>query len=291
MNKELFISYAWGGESEKMVNEIDKSFQEKGITIIRDKRDLGFKGIITDFMNQIGEGKAVIVVISDKYLKSPYCMYELLEIYRNLKFTERIFPIVMEDAKIFEPIPRLQYLKHWQDKKKELDEAIMQFGTDAITVIGDDYKTYKKIFDNFGEVVNILKDINALTPQMHRDDNFKTLTDAVENFLGNETAQANEKTTGQMKPKLPEGTDPVDRKYKLPNIQRLLMNSFDDASFNQFCMFYFDEVYNTFADGQNKQQKIMKLLDYCRRYLKFEYLIEQVAQQNQQQFELNKPYF
>ena len=75
MNKaEIFLSYAWGGESEKIVNELDKAFQEKGITLIRDKRDLGFKGMITDFMVQIGEGNAVVTVISDKYLKSSYCM-------------------------------------------------------------------------------------------------------------------------------------------------------------------------------------------------------------------------
>ncbi len=176
---EIFVSYAWGGESEKIVNKLDTTLQEKGILIVRDKRDLGFKGIITDFMNRIGKGKGIVVVVSDKYLKSPYCMYELLEIYRNLEFTERIFPIVMGDANIFEPLPRLQYLKYWRDKKEELDAAIKGFGADAITVIGDDYKIYKRVFDNFGEVVNILKDINSLTPDMHRSSDFEALITAV----------------------------------------------------------------------------------------------------------------
>jgi len=74
--------------------------------------------------------------------------------------------------------------------------------------------------------------------------------------------QNNVKPTKQM----PEGTDPLDRKYKLPAIQKLLMGAFDDAGFNQFCMFYFDDVYNSFADGQGKNQKVMKLLDYCKRF-------------------------
>jgi len=187
---EVFISYAWGGDSEKIVNELDQAFQQKGITLVRDKRDLGFKGMITDFMLKIGTGKAVVVVISDKYMKSPYCMFELLEIYRNQQFKERVFPIVLGDANIFDPLPRLQYLKHWQDKKKELDEAIMQFGTDAITVIGDDYKTHKNIFDNFGEIVNILKDINSLTPQMHRDSEFSILIGAVEKLIGDDNKSA-----------------------------------------------------------------------------------------------------
>lgn len=67
---EIFLSYAWGGESENIVNDLDNVFQKKDITLIRDKRDLGFKGIITEFMRRIGKGQAVVVVISDKYLKS-----------------------------------------------------------------------------------------------------------------------------------------------------------------------------------------------------------------------------
>lgn len=176
---EIFVSYAEGGESEEMVNKLDKTLQENGILILRDKRDLGFKGLISEFMNRIGKGKGIVLVVSDKYLKSPYCMYELLEIHRNLEFKERIFPIVMGDANIFEPLPRLQYLKYWRDKKDELDMAIKEFGADAITVIGEDYKIYKRVFDNFGEVVNILKDINSLTPDMHRSSDFEALVKAV----------------------------------------------------------------------------------------------------------------
>ncbi len=55
---EVFLSYAWGGESEKIVNELDNAFKGKGITLICDKRDLRFKGMITEFMQRIGEGRA-----------------------------------------------------------------------------------------------------------------------------------------------------------------------------------------------------------------------------------------
>jgi hypothetical protein len=176
---EIFLSYAWEGESEQIVNDLDAAFKQKGIVLIRDKRDLGLKGMISGFMQRIGEGKAVVTVISDKYLKSPYCMFELLEIYRNLNFSKRIFPIVLHDCNIFDPIPRLQYHKYWKDKKKELDDAFKKFGMEAITVIGDDFKIYKKIFDNYGEVVNILKDINSLTLEMHRADNFSIMIETV----------------------------------------------------------------------------------------------------------------
>lgn len=176
---EVFVSYAWGGESEKIVNELQASLQHRGVTIILDKTNLDFTGLITDFMKKIGTGKAVVVIISDKYLKSPYCMFELMEIYRNHDFLERIFPIVMEDAAIFDAEGKAKYFKHWKTKKAELEAIIQELGFAAITMIGDDYKNYDKIVHRLGEVVNELKDINALTPEMHRESNFHQLHQAL----------------------------------------------------------------------------------------------------------------
>ncbi len=190
---EIFLSYAWDGESEKIVNELDNAFKAKGIALIRDKRDLAFKGMITEFMQRIGKGQAVVVVISDKYLKSPYCMFELLEIYRNLDFKERIFPIVLSDANIFDPEPRMEYYEVWKAKMQKLDDLVAKSGTASINVIGDDYKISKKIFDNYGEIANILKDINSLTPGMHQADNFTTLIEAVEKLINDDKAQNEER--------------------------------------------------------------------------------------------------
>ena len=74
-NRQVYISYAWGGDSERVVDVIDADLQGRGIVVVRDKRDLGYKGMIQDFMQEIGRGHAVVVVISDKYLKSPNCMF------------------------------------------------------------------------------------------------------------------------------------------------------------------------------------------------------------------------
>ena len=43
-------------------------------------------------MQEIGRGRCIITVISDKYLKSPNCMYELVQIAENGQFYDRIFP-------------------------------------------------------------------------------------------------------------------------------------------------------------------------------------------------------
>ena len=62
--RSVFISYAWGEEREDVVNQIDTALQARGIRLIRDKRDLRYKGSIREFMEQIGRGNCIVVVIS-----------------------------------------------------------------------------------------------------------------------------------------------------------------------------------------------------------------------------------
>jgi TIR domain-containing protein len=179
----IFISYAWGGEREEIVNQIDQALQKRGIKITRDKRDLGYKGSIKEFMERIGQGNCVIVVVSDKYLRSPNCMFELVEIADNKQFHDRIFPIVLADADIYDPVKRLGYVKYWEDKRTELAEAIKKVDPANLQGIRDDMDLYDRIRDKVSGLTSILKDMNTLTPDMHRDSAFNDLYNAIEKRL------------------------------------------------------------------------------------------------------------
>ncbi|QKQ73750.1 COR domain-containing protein [Nostoc sp. TCL240-02] len=178
-SKEIFISYAWGGESEQFVNKLDETLQAKGIKIIRDKRDLGYKGLIKAFMERIGRGKYAIAVISDKYLKSPNCMFELVQIAKNGEFYHRIFPIVLSDAQIYNPIARLQYIKHWEDKIKELDEGMRSVSAANLQGFREEIDQYTEIRNAIAELANLLKDMNTLTPDIHSKSEFEELLRAI----------------------------------------------------------------------------------------------------------------
>lgn len=179
----IFVSYAWGGESEQIVNQLDETFQAKGVIIIRDKRDLGFKGRIQAFMEQIGRGKAVIVIISDKYLKSPNCMFELVQIIKNGQFYDRIFPIVLTDAQIYRPAERIKYVQHWEQQIKELDEAMKSVSSANLQGFREEIDQYTEIRNTIAELTHLLKDMNTLTPEMHTQSGFAELFQAIERKL------------------------------------------------------------------------------------------------------------
>ncbi len=105
-SRAVYISYAWDDEGggtpsrEEIVNRIEASLRTKGYDVRRDKTNLGYTGRISAFMKEIGRGGCVIAVISDKYLRSAFCMYELLEVYRNREFHKRVCPVILPDARI-----------------------------------------------------------------------------------------------------------------------------------------------------------------------------------------------
>jgi hypothetical protein len=177
---ELYVSYAWGGASEEMVEKLESTLQTNRIHLIRDKRDLSYKELISKFMDRIGEAKGIVVVISDKYLKSAYCMYELTEIYSHSDFVGRIFPIVMEDAKIQGTSKELlDYKQYWKNKMEEINTEIKNTGAEAMITMGDEYNVCKRIYDDFDKMSKILKDMNSLTPEIHLTTNFKALIKAI----------------------------------------------------------------------------------------------------------------
>lgn len=178
--KQVYISYAWGGDSEAFVNQLDQTFQEKGLKIVRDKRDLGYKGSITEFMREIGRAGAIIVVINEKYLKSPNCMFELSEIATNKDFRERVFPVVLSDADIYKPVNRIKYVQHWEQEIKALDEAMKTVSAANLQGFREEIDSYQTIRNTISELTFILKDMNTLTPEMHQDGNFEVIYQEVQ---------------------------------------------------------------------------------------------------------------
>jgi internalin A len=109
----------------------------RGIRILRDKQVLGIGDSISKFMKRIGGGDRVFVVLSDKYLRSPYCMYELLEIWRKSvaeeeQFLARVRVFVLLGTKIFTLEDRAQYAIHWQQQYENIRKLVAENGPNVV---------------------------------------------------------------------------------------------------------------------------------------------------------------
>ncbi len=187
MNQQVYISYNWQEDSNEMANQLVQAFAAKGIEIIRDKTHTSYKDSIKNFMQQIGQGKCVVVVISDRYLKSENCMFELVEIARNGDFYQRIFPIILPDARIYNDFERIDYLKYWEDEKAKLQAKYKQIDLAKTNSIMATLNLYNEIRSNIDNLTNILKDMNNLDINLHGQSEFAAMIEAVETKLAEDS--------------------------------------------------------------------------------------------------------
>ena len=162
-NNPVYFSYAWATDEhpdiEDDVNNLCNVLEENDIYYKRDKINLcNYRWCINDSEIEIGEGAAIIVVISERYLKSLHCMNEWHLIRENGKIWERVFPIVLEDANITNKGTYKEFYKYLDAKKKELVEQqeedmipLTRVETEAVNAgcyIADFKRMYQYLADN-----------------------------------------------------------------------------------------------------------------------------------------------
>lgn len=186
----IYFSYAWGdpnetGESrEAIVNQLYDALIKDGFNVIRDKMNLEYGGRISEFMEKIGKGDLIVVFMSDKYLRSAYCMWELCEIYRNSlaekeKFSERILPVRVESLEMGKPAFYREYFKYWQDFFTEWSEMVKDFPQQVGKAQMDEFNKSRTIKDQFGNVVGYFQDMNARTKSLLSQNDFEEVKNAI----------------------------------------------------------------------------------------------------------------
>jgi internalin A len=168
----IYVSYALADDSdptrEQKVDETCAEAKKRGLTLIRDKDALKPGDSIKAFMERLGQGDRVYVFLSDKYLKSPFCMFELCEIWRRCeadeeKFKQRVRLFKLSDVQIRELEDRTAYAIYWDDKLTKMRGMLRD--RDPIAVLGKrGAEEYARMLD-FTHHVNDILDLFAKTLQ------------------------------------------------------------------------------------------------------------------------------
>jgi hypothetical protein len=168
---EWCVSYAWGEDTiegrkhQAIVERFCAEAEAQGIRILRAQDEVGLGERISKFMKQLGRDDRVFVILSDKYLKSPFCMFELSEVWRTSRqedeeFLRRICIYTLPCAKIWTPRDRAKYAIHWKQQHDELEALIKKHGYDTL---GErDAQQLRRIRDfsrNVGDILATVADI------------------------------------------------------------------------------------------------------------------------------------
>lgn len=175
----LFISYT---ECDTpIVDIIENKIKERMKDKVKISRytELQYKDSFKTFMNTIQDHDFVLTVVSDTYLKSQACMYEVGEIVKNHHYKDRLLFVVLSEKehKYYGEIApekigpdiykgaekRLEYVDYWKKRYDNLEKKMREINDlEAISKASVDLKIIGQIFrKDMGEFLDFLADENG----------------------------------------------------------------------------------------------------------------------------------
>lgn len=188
----VFLSYCQ--KDSDIADLIDNGLKNRlkdAISISRDIRDVEYHGSFKQFMQSIQEHDYVIIIISDHYLKSRNCMFEMLETIKDAKYQSRLLFIVLHDdderyfsepqtdafaADVYSNDGQVGYSLYWKQKEIDLQEQADQLG-DPVLAINQlkEIKIVRKILLDLPDFLEFVRDNNAISLTKHLEENFTSM--------------------------------------------------------------------------------------------------------------------
>ena len=195
--KTLFLSYCQKDSDIANLIETGLAPHINGkAKISRDIRDVEYHESFKKFMQTIETHDFVIMIVSDHYLKSRNCMFEVLEVIKDSQFQKKLAFIILSDgdiqyyqdqnmpsigAKVYSLEGQTAYSLYWTKIEKELQEQIEALGdpTRAIHQIKEK-RIVQRILLDLPEIMEFIKDAKGIPLSEHVDSGFKDII----KFLG-----------------------------------------------------------------------------------------------------------
>ncbi|MEK6259527.1 MAG: toll/interleukin-1 receptor domain-containing protein [Planctomycetota bacterium] len=194
--KGVYISYKCGDdteagrEHEAFVDRLDTSLRTAGHNVRRDKRDIGYKDSIHEFMDELGRGHCIVVVLNNEYLRSRFCMYELVQIYRKDDFRKRIVPMVLPDVTGLTPMQRLKIVKFWGEQRDQhQQELALNLGDISHEGVAD-FDRVRQIAQNCDAALSHIFDMNCLNQGQLEANDFQLVKEEIKRGMEQLSTQA-----------------------------------------------------------------------------------------------------
>ncbi|WP_316848930.1 tetratricopeptide repeat protein [Pedobacter agri] len=173
--KNIFLSYSWANSED--AERLDMAFSPAGITLKRDIREIAYRDSIKTYMQTITEADYAILLISDAFLKSANCMYEVLQVFKEQAFQVKILPVLVDGIRIFSPLEKLSYINFWLEKHTVLKKQLEGIEIESVWELHEELKHYQSICDNLDGFFATVTDMSLETIKSLISKDFRPLLD------------------------------------------------------------------------------------------------------------------
>jgi internalin A len=140
-------------------------------------------------MRRLTRADLVVAVISDKYLRSPYCMTEIHGLWQKSQedpdlMAQRLVPIIFPEVKIERLRDRAPYVRYWKEQKKELEKLFRELGPDLDPGSLRELRLLRAFAQDVDGILLFLQDV--LMPrklEVHLEDGFQAVREALRRHL------------------------------------------------------------------------------------------------------------
>ena len=154
----VFISYNWNSDS--LATNIENRLCPFA-NVHRDKSSIKEWQSLVDFMKTIRINDFAVLIISDDYLKSEACMYEVTQLMKEEKWFDYSMFVVEDSAKvIYNVTKQLDYVEYWNNKYLELANKLKNFDSTTVIYQTKELKKIEEIKLNIGEFVDKIAKLN-----------------------------------------------------------------------------------------------------------------------------------
>ena len=190
----VFLSYCQ--KDSDIADLVEEKFQpivEGKVKISRDIRDVKYHESFKNFMQSIETHDFVIMLVSDHYLKSRNCMFEVMEVIKDSQYKNKLIFIVLSDddiqyykekpaydigAKVYSLDGQASYSVYWNNYQKDLQAQIEAIGDDVYAVHQIKEKgIIQRILLDLPEFFEFIKDNKGVPLTEHIEKGFSDIID------------------------------------------------------------------------------------------------------------------
>lgn len=118
----IFLSYCH--QDKVVADAVDDALSNLGCHVLRDERDIELWDSLMEFMKGIRKQDYVVPLVSDSFLKSENCMYEMTQLIKDDDYAKRTFPIAIDAVQrgkesLFGFHAQIDAVRFWQDKAEQ----------------------------------------------------------------------------------------------------------------------------------------------------------------------------
>lgn len=166
----LFLSYSWANSNEADI--LVNTFSSLGITIIRDVNELKYKDQIRSFMSSIRDSDFAIILLSNQYLYSSNCLYELIELKKELNFEKKIIPVLIDGTNIYSFENKLLLISYWESKIQKSKKLLKSKDPTKVIHLIREIKSYENILSELDSILEIISNLKNIFLEEALQNNF-----------------------------------------------------------------------------------------------------------------------